>query len=205
MEPVIQEIFEEYHTRSAEEHRLMKTMQSSEMFTKIDNFLISVGPATGSLMNTLIKESKAASILEVGTSYGYSTIWLAEAARATGGKVSTLEVHPEKIKFAREKIERAKLREYVDFLQGDARSIIPNLKERFDFVLLDLWKDLYVPCLDLIYPRLNPGAIIVADNMIFPEEARKDALEYQRSVRSRKDITSVLLPVGSGIEVSRYC
>ncbi|MBF0407523.1 MAG: O-methyltransferase [Candidatus Riflebacteria bacterium] len=208
MEPRIQEIFEEYHIRSEAEAKVLQNLVSltpEEMHRRIDEFLICVGPATGSLINTIIKESKGRSILEVGTSYGYSTIWLAEAARETGGKVTTLEIHPGKIEFARKKVEKAGLGDYVDFRQGDALSIIPELSGNFDFVLLDLWKDLYVPCLNLIYPKLNPGALIVADNIIHPESARKDALEYQKNIRSRKDITSVLLPVGSGIELSRFC
>ena len=63
------------------------------MMQHIDEFLLPVGPATGQLMNILIKEAKAKTILEIGTSHGYSTVWLAEAARATGGKVITLDVH----------------------------------------------------------------------------------------------------------------
>jgi len=70
-------------------------------------------------------------------------------------------------------------------------------------VLLDLWKDLYVPCFDLFYPKLGSGAMVVADNMIFPEFSRRDAEDYRRHVRAKADLQSVLLPVGSGIEVSR--
>jgi predicted O-methyltransferase YrrM len=70
-------------------------------------------------------------------------------------------------------------------------------------VLLDLWKDLYIPCFDLFYPKLGSGALVVADNMIFPEFSRKEAADYRRHVRAKADLESVLLPVGSGIEVSR--
>lgn len=69
-------------------------------------------------------------------------------------------------------------------------------------MLLDLWKDLYVPSLEAFYPRLNPGAIIVADNMIRP--GGDNARAYSQAVRAKPGITSVLLPVGTGIEVSRY-
>ncbi|ENN85108.1 O-methyltransferase [Rhizobium freirei PRF 81] len=65
-----------------------------------------------------------------------------------------------------------------------------------------MWKDLYIPCLEAFYPKLNPGALIVADNIFMP--ANEDVKRYGEAVRAKPGITSVLLPVGSGIEVSRY-
>jgi predicted O-methyltransferase YrrM len=79
--------------------------------------------------------------------------------------------------------------------------LIGQLPSGIDFVLLDLWKDLYVPCLEAFFPKLNPGAIIVADNMTMP--GGEEVAAYGRAVRAKSGITSVLLPVGSGIEVSR--
>jgi len=73
----------------------------------------------------------------------------------------------------------------------------------FDLVLIDLWKNLYVPVFDLLHPKLAPGAIVVADNMLEPESARPHAEAYRRRVREARDMTSVLLNVGNGIEVSR--
>jgi predicted O-methyltransferase YrrM len=70
-------------------------------------------------------------------------------------------------------------------------------------VLVDLWKDLYIPCFDLFHPKLGSGAMVVADNMIFPEFSRRDAEHYRRQLRAKSDLQSVLLPLGSGIEVSR--
>ena len=78
------------------------------------------------------------------------------------------------------------------------------LKGPFDFVLVDLWKEHYVDAFDLFYPKLSPGALIVADNMILPENYREDALRYRKHVRSKPKIDSVLIPVGSGVELSRY-
>ena len=78
-----------------------------------------------------------------------------------------------------------------------------ELKEAgIDFVLLDLWKDLYSPCLDAFYPRLNAGAIIVADNMLRPGGELMQ--RYADAVRAKPGMSSVLLPVGTGIEVSRF-
>ena len=87
-------------------------------------------------------------------------------------------------------------------MYGDAVALIEQLPAGLDFVLVDLWKDLYVPCLEAFYPKLNPGAIVVADNMLRP--GGEEVQHYRRAVRAKPGMTSVLLPVGTGIEVSRY-
>ena len=167
-----------------------------------DRMLLAVGPDTGQLINILASSLRAPHILEVGTSYGYSGIWLAEAARKSGGRVTTMELQDYKATYARERAVEAGLAEYIDYRVGDAVKMIGELKAGIDFVLLDLWKDLYIPCLDAFYPKLNPGAIIVADNMLYPGGELMQ--RYAEAVRAKPGISSVLLPVGSGIEVSRY-
>ena len=97
---------------------------------------------------------------------------------------------------------KAGLADYIDFKVGDALDLIAEYDAGIDFVLLDLWKDMYVPCLEAFYPKLNPGAIIVADNMIRP--GGPDIAAYAEAVRAKPKIRSVLLPVGSGIEISRF-
>jgi predicted O-methyltransferase YrrM len=204
MDTTVEQILREFEKRSDSEWKRIDKMDRSEMLQHLDEFLLSVGPATGQLINLLAKEAKATVILEVGSSYGYSTVWLAEAARHTGGKVISLEIHQEKQKHARATIEKAGLAGAVDFRLGDARELLSSLDESVDFVLLDLWKDLYIPCFDLFYPKLRPGALIAADNMTFPEESRPQAEAYRKHLRTKADIQSVLLPVGSGIELSRF-
>jgi predicted O-methyltransferase YrrM len=204
MDSAIENVLRKYDERSAAEMKRIRDMPPAEMMKHIDEFLLPVGPATGQLMNILIKEAKAQTILEIGTSHGYSTVWLAEAARASGGKVTTLDVHAGKQQYARNALSEAGLASVVEFKLGDARESIAALPGPIDFVLLDLWKDLYIPCFDLLYPKLRSGAIVVADNMLFPEFSRADAEIYRSHVRAKADIQSVLLPVGSGIELSRY-
>jgi predicted O-methyltransferase YrrM len=96
---------------------------------------------------------------------------------------------------------KAGLAEHVAFKVGDAVETIDALDARFDFVLVDLWKDLYTPCLEAFYPKLNPGAIIVADNMIRP--GGEDVQRYAAAIRAKPRIDSILVPVGSGLEISR--
>lgn len=203
IDQAVQRVLDEYEARSAEETKRWNALEWKDFVQERDKFLLAVGPATGRLINLLVKEAEARVILEVGTSYGYSTVWLAEAARATGGQVITLELHAQKQNYAREQLAQAGLAGLVDFKLGDARESLTKLDTAIDFVLLDLWKDLYVPCFDLFYPKLSPGALVVADNMLFPESARAHAADYRRHVRSKPDIQSLLLRVGSGLELSR--
>ncbi len=167
-----------------------------------DQRMRAVGPQTGRFLNILVRSLTAPTILELGTSFGYSGIWLAEAARATGGKLITMEVHGYKSAYAQAMAEKAGLSEHIDFRVGDAVTMIRELRGKVDFVLVDLWKDLYLPCLEAFYPKLNTGAIVVADNMIYP--ATEDVKIYATAIRAKPGISSVLLPVGSGLEISRY-
>jgi predicted O-methyltransferase YrrM len=187
-------------------HELIREQRSKPRETPAegeqDRRLLAVGPNTGQLINILARSLEAPTILELGTSYGYSGIWLAEAARATGGRLITMELHDYKSAFARDMATKAGLADHVDFKVGDAVQMITELPMKVDFVLVDLWKDLYVPCLDAFYPKLNPGAIIVADNMVRP--GNEHIQRYGKAVRAKPGIASVLLPVGSGIEISRF-
>jgi predicted O-methyltransferase YrrM len=203
MDAAVESVLHEYSVRSEAELKRMRALNRTEHELVRDEFLLAIGPASGQLINILAKENKARTILEIGTSYGYSTLWLAEAARATGGKVITLEHLPEKAKFAHAAMTKAGLADFVDFKVGDAIQTLATLDGPFDFVLLDLWKDFYIPCFDLFYPNLNSGAIVVADNMILPSATHKEARAYREHVRAKADIQSVLLPVGHGIELSR--
>ncbi len=204
MDQKIQGILSEYEARAAMESPHIMQMPEEEWLRRRDEFMLSVGHDTGRLLNILAKGARARSILELGSSYGYSTLWLAEAARKSGGTVYSLEIIPSKQEYARAMIAKAGLDGQVEFFLGDALKTIASLDGPFDFVLLDLWKDLYVSCFDLFYPKLKPGAIVVADNMLRPEEYLPEALKYRKHARSHSKIESVLLPVGSGIELSRY-
>ena len=203
MDPKITELLRAYEKRGEAEGALREKLGPAESDRRIDEFLLAVGPSTGRFINTLARESRATRILEVGTSYGYSTIWLAEAARATGGKVVTIELNAGKREYAHEQLASVGLAAFVDLRLGDALAVLAQLDGPFDFVLLDLWKNLYVPCFDLFLPTLAPDAFIVADNMIYPENARDEVERYRRRVRDTGRFDSVLLPIGSGLEVSR--
>jgi predicted O-methyltransferase YrrM len=202
MDAKVEAVLAEYAARARqEEERLASGVNMRDI---IDELLISVGPIVGSLMHSLIAGTGAKSILELGTSYGGSTIWLADAARASGGRVVSLDIAAHKQDYARRMLERAGLDAYVDLRTGDAVDSIGRLTGPFDFVLVDLWKDLYIPCLDAFYPKLAPGALIVADNMTSPPDSYEAVKAYRDAVRAKPHIESILIPAGNGIEVSRY-
>jgi predicted O-methyltransferase YrrM len=203
MDAQITAVLAQYHQRIAEENEARKNLpHRPERETGPDTWMRAVGPETGQLLNLIARSLEAPRILEIGTSYGYSGIWLAEAARATGGHVTTIELQDYKSRHAQEMTARAGLSDHIEFLVGDAVSLIAGLPERFDLILLDLWKDLYVPCLEVFYPKLNPGAIIVADNMLRP--GGDEVKAYRQAVRRLSGISTVMLPVGMGVEISRF-
>jgi predicted O-methyltransferase YrrM len=197
-------VIADYEARATREEEIWSSLTPEEQNQRRDEMLLPVGRATGTLLNLLAKEGEARRILEVGSSYGYSTTWLAEAARAVGGRVISLELKVQKTEYARAQLARAGLADYVEFHIGDALASLESLEGPFDLVLIDLWKDLYVPVFERLHPKLAQGAIVVADNMLQPESARPHAQAYRRRVRTARDMTSVLLAVGNGIEVSRY-
>jgi predicted O-methyltransferase YrrM len=204
MDKKVEAVLAGYDERAAKELAIMRELTTEELLRRVDEFLIPIGPDTGRLLNTLIKSQPARTILELGTSYGYSTVFLAEAARAARGKVISVDISAEKQRYAKEHLIAACLDEVVEFVTGDARELIGSLTGPLDFVLIDLWKDLYIPCFDLVRPKLSEGAFIAADNILLPEFFRNEMMAYRAHVRRDGRFESILLPVGSGIELSRY-
>ena len=198
VDPVIERVLADFERRAEEEQRRMGAPG-----TNLDDLLLSVGRDAGMLLYLLATGAQSRRILELGTSYGYSTVWLGAAARTTGGKVMSLELKENKIEHARQALTRAGLSTRVEFYAGDCLDSLRTLSGPFDFVLLDVWKDLYLPCFELVHPKLSSGGIIAADNMLLPESARPHADAYRARVRAAGDMDSVLLNVGNGIEISR--
>src|SRR5688572_24320020 len=190
VDPVIERVLADFERRADEEQR--RTAAPGALGANLDDLLLSVGREAGILLYLLATGGQSRRILELGTSYGYSTVWLGAAARATGGKVMSLELKEFKIEHARQALTRAGLSSRVEFYSGDCLESLKTLPGPFDFVLLDVWKDMYVPCFELVHPKLAPGAVICADNMLLPESVRAQAEAYQARVRKAGDMDSVL-------------
>ncbi len=195
-------VLETYHRRMTAERQGPREEAPGGRDGGQDLRMRAIGPDTGRFLNTLVRGLDRPHVLELGTSFGYSGLWLADAARAAGGHVTTMEFHGYKSEFAERKASDAGLVDYIEFMVGDAVEMIGTLREKVDFVFLDVWKDLYLPCLEALYPQLNPGAIVVADNMLRP--GGEDVRRYQEAIRAKPGMSSILLPIGTGIEVSRF-
>ena len=200
--PTVAQVFAEYERRAAEE-RVKAAALGPRVFAHLDEFLLPVGAEAGAVLHSLILARRPARLLELGTSYGYSTLILADAARQVGGRLVTMDLADYKQAEARRMIGKAGLPDCVEFRLGDAVTLIKaDAGPPFDFVLLDIWKELYVACLEAVYPRLASEGMIAADNMIEPPEARSSARAYRIAVAALPDMQSTLLPIGSGIELS---
>jgi predicted O-methyltransferase YrrM len=202
LSPSAQAVHAKYEARRAQEHATLAASPPGAVFSMRDQLLLSVGPESGRLLHALILGSGATRILELGTSYGYSTLFLADAAAKTGGRVITMDLAADKQAYARSMLEEAGLAGVVDWRTGDAVALVNAERGPFDFVLLDIWKDVYLPCLAAFHPKLAERAIVVADNMLEPAVARPEARAYRAAVAALPDIRSTLLPIGSGLEVS---
>lgn len=202
MDEAIITVLELYHARIEKERNSFPTAAPGGRNGVSTSPMMAVGPESGQFLNILARSLTAPRILELGTSLGYSAIWLGEAARATKGQLISIDIDAEKSAYARDMCEKAGLAAQVEFRVGDARELIGTLSGHFDLVFLDLWKDQYVQCLEAFHPKLSPGALIVADNMIRPGGPALKA--YAEALRALPDIETVTLPVGSGLEVSRF-
>ena len=161
--------------------------------------MLNITPDTGRLLWILVQAARATRILEVGTSNAYSTIWLADAARATGGHVITLERNPDKVRLARESLARAGLADRVEIREGNAAETLAGLTGPFHFVFLDADRANYSAYLDLALPKLQPGGLLVADNVI---SHAQELADYLARVKSNPALFSVTVPVGKGEEIA---
>ncbi|MXO59093.1 methyltransferase domain-containing protein [Altererythrobacter salegens] len=200
-DPDVQAVFAEYAARHEADGVKAREL-GAEMFARRDEFLLPVGEEAAWLLHALIVARAPKRICELGTSYGYSTLFLADAARQVGAEVVTMDLADYKQAHARTQLERAGLADNVDFRCGDAIELLAQDDGPWDFVLLDIWKDLYVPCFEAVYPRLSEEAVVCTDNMISPEAARPNARELRAAIAAKGDLQTALLPVGQGIELT---
>ena len=162
---------------------------------------IPVSPEGGRLLYTLVRASRPATVVEFGTSFGISTIHLAAAVRDNGaGRVVSTELNAAKAARARANLAEAGLADLVTILEGDARETLAGLPGPVGFVLLDGWKDLYLPVLRLLEPRLTPGALVVADDTVSMAAEMPDYLSYVRD--PAHGYLSVSFPDSDGLEIT---
>ncbi len=159
---------------------------------------LAVGPDSGRLLFALVAPNAGCEVLEIGGSRGYSTVWLASAARILGGRVVTLEQETGKIEAWRRNIADAGLEEWAELVEGDAKETLPELEDGFDVVFLDAWKDDYELLFGLARTKLDPGGIVVADNVTTSSTVEA----YAAARQADPTLVSVTVPIGHGLEVT---
>ena len=157
-----------------------------------------VAPTTGRLLFSLVAPQSAVSVLEIGGSRGYSTIWLAAGARLLGGNVTSLESDPVKCDAWRANIAEAGLDEWADLVEGDAFETLPALEDVFDLVFLDAEKGDYEELFRLARDKVEPGALVVADNVLSHDELNA----YSKARQADPTMESVTVPLDRGLEFS---
>jgi caffeoyl-CoA O-methyltransferase len=154
-----------------------------------------VEPETGRWLALLVRATNAREVLEIGSSNGVSTIWLAAAARLNGGKVTGTEILPERAAEANRNLAAAGLDTIARVVVGHARATLASLPGPFDLVFIDAEKDGYVNYLEAVARRVQPDGLILADNVI-----SHDLSAYQARLRSRSDVETVTISIGRGVE-----
>ena len=152
---------------------------------------------TGRWLGLVVRATKARELLEIGSSNGVSTIWLAAAARQNSGRVTGTELLPERAAEANRNLAEAGLDAVARVVAGDARATVAGLPGPFDLVFIDAEKDDYVDHVEAIFDRVRPAGLILADNVI-----SHDLSGYQAVLRGRSDVETVTIPIGRGVEFS---
>ena len=162
---------------------------------------LAISREQGEFIYDLLIRTKAKNIVEFGTSFGISTIYLAAAAQKTDGQVVTSELLPEKCVRARSNFEAAGVASVIDLREGDVLETLTTVNDNIDFLLLDGWNNLYLELLKLIEHKLKPGATIYTDNASFP--STREFIEYLHQSPSKFENTRIKTNKGD-VELSRY-
>jgi predicted O-methyltransferase YrrM len=157
-----------------------------------------VAPTTGRFLFSLVAPNAGCEVLEIGGSRGYSTIWLAAGARYLGGRVLSLEHDSAKCEAWRRNIEEAGLEEWAELIEGDAFETLAELEDVVDVVFLDAEKEDYERLFGLARTTLEPGGLVVADNVLSHEELSA----YAEARQADPTLLSVTVPLDRGLELS---
>jgi len=161
--------------------------------------LVALEPAKAEFCHLMCRALGAKRVVEVGTSYGVSTLYLAQAVHENGGgTVIGTEHEPAKAAAARANFAEAGLADLIDLREGDLRETLKVIEDPVDFVLVDIWVEMARPALELIAPHLRPGAVVVADNTTQVRHAYKAFFDFVDDPRN--GLKTMTLPFDGGLE-----
>lgn len=163
--------------------------------------MLNLEPETAHFLYLLLRSSQRKHILEIGTSNGYSTIWLAWAAAQNGGHVISIDRYEHKHVLADSNLRKAELRDMVNLIVGDASAIVTKLPGPFDCVFFDADRISAPQQLSLLVPKLTPGALVLADNVIsHPQEIAS----YLAAIHAMPQFDHIVVPIGKGLSMAFY-
>jgi predicted O-methyltransferase YrrM len=158
-----------------------------------------IPPETGRFLALLLASAPAGEVIEIGTSAGYSTLWLSLANRASGRTITTFEILDEKIKLAQATFAAAGVEDLVTLVHGDARQHLPEYRD-IAFCFLDSEKEIYADCYDLVVPKLVPGGLWLADNATSHQDELQPLID--RALADRR-VDALVVPMGKGLLLAR--
>ncbi len=158
-----------------------------------------IPPETGRFLALIAASAPKGKFIEIGTSAGYSALWLSLALRERSVKLQTFEVLPEKLNLARETFRLAEIENRIDLIPADARQHLADIQQ-IAFCFLDAEKEVYQNCYDLVIPNLVPGGLLIADNVISHQE---DLQSFVDHAYADKRVDSVIVPIGKGLLLCR--
>ncbi|MHB8086909.1 MAG: O-methyltransferase [Anaerolineaceae bacterium] len=153
-----------------------------------------IPPETGQFLALMLAEAPAGEVIEIGTSAGYSTLWLALACETHQRNLTTFEVLPEKITLARETFRLAEVENTVTLVQGDARQYLSKM-DKIAFCFLDAEKEVYQECYEIVVPKLVKGGLLIADNAINHQATLQPMLDM---ALADERVDAMILPIGKG-------
>ena len=167
---------------------------------KADTDQLAVSEEDGRFLRLMAASNRSRRALEIGGANGYSAIWIGLGLRETGGRLTTIEYDAARAKTAANNIRRAGLADIVTVVPGDAFQEIPKIPGEIDFVFLDAWKRDYKRFFDMVLPRMNPGGLFLAHNVVNKQNEMRDFLA---AIRDNPALfTAIVTPSGEGMSVS---
>jgi predicted O-methyltransferase YrrM len=200
-----------------------KREQLGEVATSRAEMMLAITSDTGRFFNITLKAMRAKRILEIGTSYGYSTLWFAEALTQISAvsntrpekTIITIEMDHSKVERASKNFDDAGIKHMVDLKEGQASDVLSEISKKyhnrnylkeedrlFDFVFFDADKENLKHYFDVVLPIVRVGGIIATDNMLYPEEYRSMMTNYSNYIKNKPNIQSVMIPIGNGEELT---
>jgi len=195
-----------------------KLERLGEVVVPRSEMMLAITSDTGTFFNITLKAMRAKRILEIGTSYGYSTLWFAEALMQINEvsntrpekSIITIEMDHSKVERANKNFDEAGIKNIIDLKEGQAGDVLSEISKNylkdgdrlFDFVFFDADKENLRHYFDIVLPMVRVGGIIATDNILYPEEYRSMMTNYTNYIKNKPNIQSMMIPIGNGEELT---